>query len=59
MIMKKVVELKNVFTGEVVFCEDMKDVDVTENMTFIKVYRHDNPKRVFRVNKDAYRIIQK
>lgn len=57
--MKKSVKLKNTFTGDIVYCDNMKEVQENDNMRFIKVYRQENPERTFLVNKDAFVVMHK
>lgn len=57
--MKKIVKLKNTFTGDIVFCDNIKDIQENDNMKFIKVYKQENPKRIFLVNKDAFVVMHK
>jgi hypothetical protein len=50
----KPVKLKNIYNGEIVYCNDMKDVTAEGNYTFIKVFKEELPARIYLVNKDAY-----
>jgi hypothetical protein len=55
----KIVKLKNKFTGDIVFCKDMKDVSEGNGIKFIKVYKQENPGRIFLVNLEAFVIQDK
>lgn len=54
----KVLKLKNIFTGEVVFCKDINDTTEGQDYTFIKVWREENPQRIFLVNREAFTILK-
>ncbi len=53
----KLVKLKNMYTGDVVFTEKYDQVQQSSGTNFIEVYNPSNPYRTFLVNRDAYRII--
>jgi hypothetical protein len=55
----KLVKLKNKFTGDIVFCKDIKDITEANGMKFIKVYKDENPSRTFLVNLDAFVTLDK
>lgn len=55
----KVVKLKNRFTGEIVFCKDITDTIDSDGMTFIRVWKEENPQRTYLVNRDAFTILDK
>lgn len=50
----KPVKLKNTYTGEIVYCDDIKEVIEEANYIFIKVYKPELPTRKYLVNKNAY-----
>lgn len=50
-----VVKLKNIYNGEEVFCENLNETYETDGITFIKVFRDNNPARKFLVNKAAFK----
>jgi hypothetical protein len=51
----KVVQLKNMYTGDIVITEKYDDVKKTSSeVNFIEVYSPQNPYRKFLVNRDAY-----
>lgn len=56
---KKVVMLKNLYTGEVVFTESYNKVDKVNSVEFIQVYNNNNPQRKYLVNRNAYVIVNK
>ena len=53
----KPTKLKNIYTGDVVYCKNINDVTLVEEKAFIKVYSEDNPHRTFLVNRAAFNII--
>lgn len=57
--MKKTLKLKNTFTGDIVYCNDIKDIKENDGMKFIKVYKPENTERIFLVNKDAFVVMHK
>ena len=50
----KSVKLKNIFNGEIVYCNDLNDITETNEVKFIKVFKEENLDRTFLVNKDAF-----
>jgi hypothetical protein len=56
---KKVVMLKNLYTGEVVYTESYNKVDKVNSVEFIMVYNINNPERKYLVNRNAYVIVNK
>ena len=50
----KPVKLKNTYTGEIVYCDDVNDEIKEANYIFIKVYKPELPHRKYLVNKNAY-----
>jgi hypothetical protein len=57
--MKEITKLKNRYTGEIVFCRDIKKVIHDNSYTFVQVYREELPGRIYLVNLDAYIILTK
>lgn len=55
----KVVKLKNTYTGEVVYCPNIKEEVPSEGYVFIKVYKEENPQRLYLVNRNAFEILTK
>lgn len=55
----KIVKLKNKFTGDIVFCKDLKDITEGNGMKFVKVFKEENPGRIFLVNLEAFVILDK
>lgn len=53
----KLYKLKNRYTGECVFCRDIDDITESAGYNFIKVFKEENPNRVYLVNRDAYTIL--
>ena len=56
---KQPTKLKNIFNGEIVFCKNIEDIRVVEDINFIKVFTEENIKRFFLVNRAAYKILNK
>jgi len=50
-------KLVNVYTGEIVFCKNIDDVLVSGDMKFVTVYKQDNPEREYRVNIEAFHLV--
>ncbi len=50
----KLVKLKNMYTGDIVFTEKYDQVQQSSGTNFIEVYNPGNPYRKFLVNRDAY-----
>lgn len=50
----KITKLKNTYTGEIVFCENIKEEIKDAGYVFIKVYKDELPTRKYLVNKNAY-----
>lgn len=55
----KLIKLKNIYTGEVVFCKDITDTSIGSDYVFIKVFKEDNPNRLYLVNREAFIILNK
>ena len=53
----KLLRLRNVYTGEVVVCEDINDVVEGNGINFITVFREEYPHRTFLVNKEAFKVL--
>lgn len=53
----KLLRLKNVYTGEVVICEDINDVTEGNGIVFIRVFKEEYPHRTFLVNKEAFKVL--
>lgn len=54
----KTVKLKNIFNGEIVYCNDLNDITETNGVKFIKVFKEENLERTFLVNKEAFEIVK-
>ena len=52
--MEKVVKLKNTYTGEIVYCDNIKEEVKDGGYIFIKVYKQELPHRKYLVNKNAF-----
>ena len=53
----KPTKLKNIYTGDIVYCHNTNEITLVEEKSFIKVYSEDNPQRIFLVNRAAFNII--
>lgn len=54
----KPVKLKNRYSNEYVYCNDLNDTVGSSDYTFYKVYNESNPNRTYLANKDSF-IIEK
>lgn len=50
----KIMKLKNLYSGELVFTENIDDVRKMNDIEFIEVYKEDNPQRKYLVNRNAF-----
>lgn len=53
----KVVKLRNLYTGDIVFTNKYDAPVTTDGTTFIPVYSEVNPHRVYLVNKQAFKVV--
>ena len=53
----KTVKLKNIFNGEIVFCEDLNNITEANGNKFITVFKEEHSQRTFLVNKEAFEIV--
>jgi hypothetical protein len=53
----KLSELKNLYTGDIVFCKDLNDVIENDGIIFVRVFNKDNPERTFLVNRESFKIL--
>lgn len=56
---KEILKLKNVFTGDYVLCEDIKNVRTIDGIPFIQVFKEEKKDRTFFVKRSAYEILNK
>lgn len=56
---QEITKLKNRYTGEIVFCRDIKKVIQENSYTFVQVYKEELPGRIYLVNLDAYIVLTK
>lgn len=54
----KLVKLKNLYTGDIVFTEKYDDVKPSGGTNFIEAYTPSNPYRKFLINREAYVIVR-
>lgn len=50
-------KLKNIYTNELVYCKDLTETFVQNDITFIRVHSVDNPNREYLVNKAAFELV--
>jgi hypothetical protein len=55
----KVVKLENIFSGDIVFCFDIKETKDIDGISFIRVFKEENKKRNFLVNRSAFKVLNK
>lgn len=55
----KTVRMKNIYTGEIVFCKDLNETTEADNKVFVRVFKEENPQRFFLVNREAFTILTK
>ena len=53
----KVIKLRNLYTGDIVFTNKYDVSVTTDGKTFIPVYSESNPHRVYLVNKEAFKVV--
>lgn len=53
-VKEKVEKLKNIYTGEVVYTSNLFEKRQDSTMTFIRVYKAENPQRIYFVNAEAF-----
>jgi len=54
-----IVKLKNLYTNEIVYTENYDDYQERDGLEFINVFKEENPKRKYLVNRNAYQILNK
>ena len=59
IIKEKIVELKNIYSGEIVFSSNLYEKRVDGTMTFIQVYKSEDPQRKYLVNSAAFVKVHK
>ena len=59
IIKEKIIELKNISTGEIVFSSNLYEKRVDDTMTFIQVYKSEDPQRKYLVNSAAFVKVHK
>jgi hypothetical protein len=53
----KIVKLKNLYSGEIVFTENYSEVRKVDNVQLIEVFKKETPNRKYFVNKDAFQPV--
>jgi aspartate 1-decarboxylase len=51
---KKIMKLKNLYSGDIVFTEDINDIRKVNEMEFIEVFNEENSQRKYLVNRNAF-----
>lgn len=54
---KKLIKLRNIYTGDIVLTNKYDEPASRDGVPFIQVYSENNPKRIFLVNRDAFRVV--
>jgi hypothetical protein len=54
-----IMKLKNLYTGEIVFTENFDDIRKVNDLALIEVYKEENPKRKYLVNRNAFQPVTK
>jgi hypothetical protein len=55
----KVVKLRNLYSGEIVFTESFGEVRKVDNVQLVEVYKKENPQRKYFVNKESFQVVTK
>jgi hypothetical protein len=50
----KIVELRNIYTGDIVFAENIENFQKMNGVEFIEVYDKRNTQRKYLVNRNAF-----
>jgi|APGre2960657404_1045060.scaffolds.fasta_scaffold877253_1 hypothetical protein len=53
---KQPVRLKNLYSNEIVYCNNVNETVSDNNYVFIRVFSKENPQRIYLVNKAAYEV---
>ena len=53
---KKIVKLKNLYTGEIVLTDSYNETRSENGLDFIKVFKPENPERKYFVNRAAFKF---
>ena len=57
--MKKVIKLKNKYTGDIFCTHNFDEIVEVNGIKFIRVFHESHPERNFLVNRDAFDILTK
>ncbi len=57
-VKEKITELKNIYTGEIVCTSNLFVKREEDNLTFIQVYKPDQPHRKYFVNGAAFVLVK-
>ena len=53
--MEKIIKLKNIYSGEIVFTSDRFEKRITDEMTFIQVFKESDKNRTYWVFEGAFK----
>lgn len=56
---KRIQKLENIFSGDIVYCEDIKEIKEIDGISFIRVFKEENYNRKFLVNRSAFKLLNK
>lgn len=56
-VKEKLTELKNIYTGELVYTSNLAEKKVDGAITFIQVFKKEDPNRKYFVNESAFKKI--
>ena len=51
----KPTKLKNIYTGDIVYCNNINENSIVDDKVFIKVFKEENLNRTFLVNLAAFK----
>lgn len=54
---KRLVKLRNHYTGDIVYTEKYDVPPASDGMTFIPVFSETNPNRIYLANKQAFSVV--
>jgi hypothetical protein len=53
----KIVKLKNLYSGEIVFTENYSEVRKVDNFELIEVFKKETPTRKYFVNRESFQPV--
>lgn len=54
----KVIKLKNLYTNDIVLCENYDKIEQDDGINFIKVYEEQKPDRKYWVNRESFKVLK-